>query len=597
MKVLSQVLSASLVFLCFQAEAYQAQVHVYDTIRKVSGAKSIDRQVAEAAGPAEDNVLVYHSPDAKSAEKTYVVNATTWANFKRQGNTRLDLFLKLYYANIKDVSRSGQRHVGCFLGDAEKVAREFFKTELPISNIDKQYVTVSEDGKMIGFEFDYQNPSGARQLVSGHFRLPHCIQGSKAPLLEMDQIRTAQQTISEPARAVASVKNLRVPAASKLEGESGFEIYDQMNPNDANAESAKKLPRFKLRGDYDHIQASANSRPWNGMDISTEAGGRKFAHAVLDYFYDSLITDLQNPENNFIAQNAPAGKSQWCHMPWLNVGDSGREMIHGLTKERDLETSQIYPDAATTKDKQGSDWGIGFYNDIACATALNIFGTADRQAATPDFTKANFPDGSVSVKVLFTTANLDALKGAYTWTANVSMPKSTSRGLRPVRMVQIDVAVKDSTLKGIRPEADHWMMTTFYFDASYVSPSRHKEYVGALAGLNKMRPIGIQTGFDPSTSLIFADAKTNSANNVYYGADPKMMNGPADNPKASCLSCHGAAGTPVSMVPGVKDFAGYQNVKSRGLDFSQQLALAKRNYETRSGQKAAAGWNGNGSSN
>jgi hypothetical protein len=590
-----KVLFAFLVFLCFQAEAYQAQIKVYDTISKMNGGKAAvtDRQVAQAADaatPAEENVLVYYSPDARQVQKTYVVNASTWANFRRQGNTRLDLFLKLYYANVKSLSRSGQRHVGCFLGNAEQVAREFFKTELPISNIDKQYLTVSEDGKLIGFEFDYQNPSGPHRLVNAHFRLPHCIQGSKAPLIEMEQIRTAQRTMPEPARAVASVKNIRLPA-SKLEGENGFEMYDKMNPNDANAESAKRLPRFRLKGDYDRIQTTAASRPWRGMDISTEAGGRKFAHAVLDYFYDSLVTDLQNPDQNFIAHNTPAGKSQWCHMPWLNVGDSGRELIHGLTKERDLETSQIYPDAATTKEKQGSNWGIGFYNDIACATAFNIFGSNDRQASTPDFTKANFPDGSVSVKVLFTTANLDALKGAYTWTANVSNPKSTSRALRPVRMVQIDIAVKDSTLKGARTEVDGWMMTTFYFDASYIAPSRHTEYTGLLAGLNKMRPIGIQTGFDPSTSLIFSDAKTNSANNFYYGADPKLLNGPADNPKASCLSCHGAAGTSVSMVPGIKDFNGFKNVKDRGLDFSQQLALAKRNYETRIGQKSSAGWN------
>lgn len=588
-----KILFAFLVFLCFQAEAYQAQVKVYDTIRKMNGGKTVtaERQVAEAGAAPEENVLVYYSPDAKQVQKTYVVDVNAWSNFKRQGNTRLDLFLKLYYANIKDVSRSGQRHVGCFLGDAEKVARDFFKTELPISNIDKQYVTVSEDGKMIGFEFDYQNPSGARSLVSAHFRLPHCIQGAKSALIDMSQIKTAQRTMPEPARAVASVQNIRVPASS-LEGESGFEIYDKMNNNDANAESAKRLPRFKLRGDYDRIRASANSRPWKGMDISTEEGGRQFAHAVLDYFYDSLVTDLQNPEQNFIAQNIPAGKSHWCHMPWLNVGDSGREMIHGLTKERDLGPSEIYPDAGTTKEKQGSDWGIGFYNDIACATAFNIFGSAEQQAATPDFTKANFPDGSVSVKVLFTTANLDALKGAYTWTANVSLPKSTSRALRPVRMVQIDVAVKDSSLKGVRSEVDGWMMTTFYYDASYVAPSRHTEYKGALAGLLKMRPIGIQTGFDPSTSLIFKDAKTNSAGNAYYGANPKLMNGPADNPKASCLSCHGAAGTSVSMVPGIKDFNGYRNVKASGLDFSQQLALAKRNYETRNGQKKSAGWSG-----
>ena len=153
-------------------------------------------------------------------------------------------------------------------------------------------------------------------------------------------------------------------------------------------------------------------------------------------------------------------------------------------------------------------------------------------------------------------------------------------------MVQIDVAVKDSSLIGARKEVDHWMMTTFYYDASYNAVSRHN-YKDGLAGLLKMRPIGIQTGFDPATSMIFKGSKTNSADNAYYGAKPGLMNGPADNPKGSCMSCHGAAGTTVKMVPGVKDFDQYLKYKDAGMDFSQQMALAKRNYETRFGQRGA----------
>jgi hypothetical protein len=573
------------------AHAFQVQTKIYNTMSEVAAGTKVDRETA-AVNPMklEDSVLVYHSPDAKNQQKTRALKAGQWSESGKDSG-RLDFLLKLYFANVKEYSRTGQRHVGCFFGDAESIANDFFKNSNPIQNVDKLYVTVSEDRKMMGFEFTY-TPFGSSKVHSAHFRLPHCIQGAKMPLLEPEILKTAQNNFSAN-RDVASVKNVRWPAAENpataAAVENGFDIYDQINKEDQNLEMTKKLPRFRLRADYNNLNPKVDVRPWKGMDISTEAGAQKFAQVVLDYFYDSLVIDQQNPNNNFDALKIPADKPKWCHMPWLNVGDSGRELIHGLTKERDLEKSAIYPEVASTPDKQGSDWGIGFYNDIACTTAFNVFGSADKPLATPDYSKANFPDGSVSVKVLFTTANLDALKNSYAWTANVSMPKSTNRRLREVKLVQIDVAVKDSSLKGIRKEADNWMMTTFYFDPAYKAPSRH-QFSGALAGLLKMRPIGVQTGFDPATSMIFKDSKTNSANNQYYGADPHLMNGPADNPKASCLSCHGAAGTTVSMVPGVKDFDGYTRVKTKGLDFSQQLALAKRNNETRSGQLTEKGW-------
>lgn len=578
------ILLISILFSVTHSNAYNVQVIVHNTMKNILGNTDKERQVANESAD-EDSYLVYYSPNSKSKSKIYAISPTQWAQFKNQANSRLDLFLKLYYANIKNFSNSGQKHVGCFVGDAERLVEQYFNTNLPIANLDGLLASVSEDRKMIGLEFKYKN-FGSNKLMTAHYRLPHCVQGAKAPLIDYAQIKIAKNIWPESKRSVASL--IRMPAAAGKE-ENGFDIYDKLNKMDEAAESAHKLPRFKLRADYDEIQPNAEARPWKGMDISNEQNAQKFAQLVLDYFYDSLAQDANNAENNFNAQGIPATKVQWCHLPWLNVGDSGREMIHGLTKERDLEKSEIYPEVNSTKDKEGSDWGIGFYNDIACTVANRVYGSSKNALASPDFTKSNFPDGSVSVKVLFTTANLDALKDSYSLVANVSLPKSTSKRLRKVKMIQIDVAVKDSTLKGVNRDADGWMMTSFYYDAAYTAPSRHK-FTGVLSGLSKMRPIGIQTGFEPANSIIFKGSKTNSENNQYYGNKPMLMNGPADNPKASCLSCHGAAGTAVKMVPGIKDFAHYNKVKRSGLDFSQQLALGKRNHETRSGQKTSKGW-------
>lgn len=91
-----------------------------------------------------------------------------------------------------------------------------------------------------------------------------------------------------------------------------------------------------------------------------------------------------------------------------------------------------------------------------------------------------------------------------------------------------------------------------------------------------MRPMGIQTGFDsPETgdTVIFPGAYANGSGG--------RLNGPADNPRSSCMGCHGAAGTSARMVPGflsMKMFAPHQNEPM--LEFNQQLALAKSNIET-----------------
>ncbi len=297
-------------------------------------------------------------------------------------------------------------------------------------------------------------------------------------------------------------------------------------------------------------------------------------------------------------------------MPWLNVGDAGREAVHGLTKERDMEPTAIYPETMNFAFKKtgGSDWGIGFYNDIACASLNKIFGNHNNggvvQKPDPAFFQATsldkssgeirnnlFPDGSASVKVLFTTAELMALKNTFTWIGNTSLPRQTARGYRPMRLVQIDVAIKDSKIIGTNKDADHWLMLTYYFDDNTVDNYFHANSTlkndprfakTGLAPFLKMRPIGVQWGFDPATSRIFKGSTTNTTKNEFHGQKPNLLNGPADNPTSSCLSCHGAAGTTTRMVPGVKDYAHYKNIRNKGtLDFSMQLAFAKRNYETR----------------
>lgn len=628
--------------------ATQYEVVKADAFKKLLGvADKLDSQDNEIE--KWPDAIIYHSVSIDGSEMTTSqFNKEVWYESGRQ-NFRRQMLEQFYFANTREKSSTGRKVIACYTGSIDRIL-EFLadpKTNVEIDGVDKVMISVSEDKKMIGIEYNVIQPNTA-VAIHRHFRMPHCIQGSKAPLLSVSAIKTAKSDKKHFDRMIASIQSdeKRKPNAAPSAGvgqenrpdensvpenqgkgpvtagapHAANPSYDGYTPQDVVSPEVKAayektikrtLPTFTVRANYADFKPTEKSRPWVGKvgDIRLPGEAEKLSQIILDYFLDSLLLDSKNIENNLIAQNSPSTKSQWCHMPWLNVGEAGREAIHGLTKERDMEPTALYPEtqAFSFKKTGGSDWGIGFYNDIACAALNKVFGNytgGKIEKPDPQFIQPTaldqstgeirnnlFPDGSASVKVLFTTADLLALKNSFTWTANTSLPKQTARALRPMRLVQIDVAIKDRKIIGTDPDADHWLMLTYYFDDKtvdnylFANSTLKKDPRFVNTGLSpflKMRPIGVQFGFDPTTSRIFKGSKTNTTVNDYHGTNPNLLNGPADNPTSSCLSCHGAAGTTTKMVPGVKDYAHYKNMRKKGtLDFSMQLAFAKRNYETR----------------
>ncbi len=478
------------------------------------------------------------------------------------------MFSKTFYANTRSKSNTGAHNVACYTGSAQEIVNSFFtpvtdlREGIAYINQNDLSATASSDGKIIGVTFriaDSVTQSGIANLKgrAWHFRIPHCMEGGKTALFTQDVKVVEYDMDVMSKRSPAGLELPDVPVA-----EDGFKTLDAVA---ANA-PVKDLPRFQVRSDYDRVTVKSNDRPWRGLDLSNPAEAERFALMLQEYAYDGMANqDSQRTDYNFITENNSV--RDWCHMPWLNVGESGRECIHGLTKERDLYPSNIYPTSTP-----GSDWGIGFYNAVGCKAIERVFGNKNAAKSQPDFlpSAVSFNDGTVSAKILFTTADFPELEGAYTWNANVSQPKSTVRRVTPVRHVQMDIAVKDSTLKGTLKEMGHWVMITYYFDKSYTTTL---SMPGLPEGLRHMRPQGIQFGVGERGSTIFAGAKTNH---------PKgLLNGPADNPKSSCLGCHATAGTKFGMSPGFTSEVEFAKLGNNHLDFSQQLALAKRNFETR----------------
>ncbi len=252
-------------------------------------------------------------------------------------------------------------------------------------------------------------------------------------------------------------------------------------------------------------------------------------------------------------------------------GYKGREAVHGLTKEFPMHPNPVFGPEKGVFDKdtkEPSSWGVAFFNKKVCNLYNNIFGDKI-QSPNWDFIKRNdTADGSVSFKLLFNTLDnwesaYPPWKGAYAWTAHVSgSARKDPRELKKVAHVQMDIAVKDTRIKGSMAEVDNWIMLTYVYDKTYTAESELLQIQHLPEGLKHMKPVGIQFGLEPRQSIIFPGAVTNyqycelgqpdETNPIICSDDEEqsfiengelaLLNGPADNPKSSCLGCHAAAG-------------------------------------------------------
>jgi len=522
-----------------------------------------------------EETLKYFTYNPKTGEQSvHTFAPVNWQEADR-GGERFEMLKEMYFANTRTVSRRKMYHLACYTGAPDEVLTRFFtfnNANNSIPGATDINASISSDGTAMGIQF---NAEGKHWF----FRLISCASPGKNPMFNEDdpKIRKIGSHKLSSALAIerAPAKAAKGDTADKEDGQTdaadGFVINDTVkNPKPG-------LPTFAMRADYDNAPA-AQDTPWldaGFTDIMQPDQALKLSLILQKYAYEGMVDQNKaNPDLNFIAQNNK--KRFWCHMPWLNQGANGREAVHGLTQERNLQPShEIWPHPPL-----GADWGIGMFNAAGCKGVQRVFGTMNHPVANPNISHLDMQNGSVVFKILFTTADFPEDKGAYTWMANVGEVNSNARSLRPVHHIQMDIGIKDTRLKGFPKDgndliADGWLMTTYYYDPKYTSPLAKE--MDLPAGMEHMRPMGIQAGFTPNESVIFEGSKTNQ--------DAGMLNGPADNPKSSCLSCHAVAGTNKAMAPGVTSTAMWRQLKKdnadKVLDFGQQFALARRNFETR----------------
>lgn len=328
--------------------------------------------------------------------------------------------------------------------------------------------------------------------------------------------------------------------------EKQFPSYNTNFPPPAGAPEV-----FQLSQDYPHEIIKENF-PWLSVDFKKSPDA--YIRSVLKYSLEGNI------EVGFKGQLNKVRK--WYHAPWLhddgkydtitgNYIGNGREYIHGLTRERPTPKFEIH----TLQDVTLENWAVGMYNAPGGYTLGSVW---DSPTIPPHPEKANFPEGTVCCKLLFTDGTVEKvpfLKGTLEWQADIypcnpSGQSCQKRSVKTVRLLQIDIAVKDR-----RASETGWVFGTFIYDASNKG----------ITVWDRMVPVGLSWGNDPkvtndlhkdgafinkdlkesyiNASLIEVPGKkyTNQAYMRYHGLGGRL-NGPVDNPISSCVSCHGQAG-------------------------------------------------------
>ena len=301
-------------------------------------------------------------------------------------------------------------------------------------------------------------------------------------------------------------------------------------------------PVFRLSQQFPETDPSkatpAPTYPWQQTDFRTKPA--EYIKAVYDYVLEG------NREVDWDVQNNAV--RPWYHAPWMHYGDKGREFVRGLTRERTTpaprqgETGELGPQQTAC----AQNWAVGFLN----APGGYVLGQVWANPDDPDPVKALFPEGTVAAKLLFTAAPVTQapyLEGTLEWDANIDVlstsdPRcifSSGRRMQKVRLLQMDLAVRDKRAD----ETTGWIFATYAYDGSR----------GGAGWWERMVPVGVMWGNDPKLDQAAFNTGTRVTES-WINPDLRTpqhlgflgrLNGPVDNPKSSCLSCHMTAQMPV----------------------------------------------------
>jgi hypothetical protein len=286
---------------------------------------------------------------------------------------------------------------------------------------------------------------------------------------------------------------------------------------------------------------------------------------------------ITNPAFNQDARHGDIGVlEKFFNVPFMNDVSHPREGIHGLTEERHPVLADLQPGFDGTP-KVGRSYGVAYYNRRGGYVLGQVFRDAQGQpTADADPGHAIFPENAAAMKLLFTTATptqVKWLKGAFEWEAHLTKDSPKDADIGIVRLIQIDVAVKDA--RRTHDTNTGWVFGTFVYDPDDKKVTRAAVEFGAPPCDDKpdnpctpwhhMMPLGVSWGNDPGVKpgdvgvgqppragqriKETAVAELAPDHAVIDSSQGKLvkfgwagrMNGPIDNPLSTCMSCHGTA--------------------------------------------------------
>ena len=327
---------------------------------------------------------------------------------------------------------------------------------------------------------------------------------------------------------------------------------------------------FKLSQKYPAVAPGREQLPkFFNTDFQTD--WKQYLLQVREYCFEgnighSDIGDDFRLEEAFTDVTKPP---RWYHMPWQHWGATGREGIHGLTKEAPVGKFAL----AATQKTEGQTYAVAFYNAAAAATIGEVWKRFIPDAKVTAVPGGGFPEGTVIFKLLFVTNPVEEIpflgkaENCAQWSAYVTetfipLTVEAPRKVRKLSLVQMDIMVKDSRAPS------KWIFGTYQYNAAV------KEEVK----WNRLVPLGIMWGNDPDNTETDphtrADDKAAKEDMRKLTATPinaklkatrvtgdaelppthlgwnGRLNGPVDNPMSSCMSCHQTAQYPFVSVMG-----------------------------------------------
>jgi hypothetical protein len=329
--------------------------------------------------------------------------------------------------------------------------------------------------------------------------------------------------------------------------------FPNANPQFIPPPSIYSGPLFVLSQDYP-VQRPTERPAF--LSDNFKADWKSYMMKVRDYCFEG------NLDIDFRVEHNTARK--WYHIPWQDYGPRGREGIHGLTKEAQVQVQQL---ASSQTYANGQTVAVGFFSAPGGYTIGQVW--ADHM--NPDASKSSkpngFPIGTVIFKLLFVDvppAQVASLANPKLWQAyidtcykapcNPQQPNNTNnpRVLKQVALIQMDIAVRTDD----KQAPTGWLFGTF-------------QYNGALNqanGWDNLIPVGLMWGNDGTntadthTQISFAKPPDKTDINpqlkeTVINSDPNelppthlgwngRLNGPVDNPISSCMSCHMTAQWP-----------------------------------------------------